>query len=128
MRWLSLGLRFLLGYKNLVSVFAGIVSWEFITHTTLTSQTRTSLYAGAFIAITFHNWYQASHRPAASSLQTSVPRTFIQNPEFILHRLNDPNLIRDMNVVPYLEKWVLVTARFEALADSLLRDAIHVSA
>jgi hypothetical protein len=96
------------------------VVWEWIAKAKLPTDTQRQLYAGAFIAISFLNWYKATARAEAAERkdekQEKPPRAFAENPEGLIQQLRDPKTLTDMQVVPYYDKWIAVSGRVEFVA------------
>ena len=115
--WVLAVCRFAYGYTELAFVWTGILTWEWLTKTHLSADVKSSLYAGGFISISFWNWHKATAR--AEAAETAVakretpPHVFAEEPEALTAHLRDPKLLSRMQVVTYLEKWIVVTGTVE---------------
>jgi hypothetical protein len=122
--WLLKVVLFLAEYSELATIWAGITIWEYATKTRLSAETRWSLYAGAFAAISFWNWHKATARAeaaeaaarAAATKPETPPRTFAEDPESLMAQLRDPKTLTAMQVVPYYDKWIYISGRMEFAA------------
>jgi hypothetical protein len=127
-------LKFLLGYTELLAIWAGIQVWDAFTGRPLSTETRWSLYIGALAAVSFWNWRREVQRAdaaeaalAADGKKTKQVRVFAEEPEALLDRYAHKGMLADKLLVPYLDKWMTVSGRFEGIAESLLGNAIHLS-
>ncbi len=126
--------EFLLKYRDLLSVWAGILVWEALTKRPLTVEVKWSLYFGAFAAASFFNWRKAESRALAAEAaleaetrKSNPVRIFAENPEGLLERYADTGTLAEKLLVPYLDKWTRISGSFEGAADSLLGDAVFIS-
>jgi type II secretory pathway pseudopilin PulG len=131
--WSSL-LIFILGYTGVISVVAGIFTYEALTRTPLPAETKWSLYTAAILAISFSNWRREVRRAdaaeaalAAEKQQARTHRVFVENPQALVERYSHTGTSAERLLIPYLDKWITVSGRFEGFAESLTGDAIHVS-
>jgi hypothetical protein len=134
LNWALRVLRFLGGYTEFVYVFAGTLVWESVTKTKLSDGALWSLYAGAFVWLSFWNWHKATARAEAAEKKqpaTQSPRrVFVETPEAVIPLLTDRsslNLRTFTQMTPYIEKWIAVSGTVEGVADSLVDDGIHLS-
>jgi hypothetical protein len=107
------------GYSELLTVWAGIMLWQWSAKTHVSGEMRWSLYGGAFLAISFWNCHQAVGRAeaaetAAKKLQSPAPlRKFAEEPEAMIAHLGDPKLLTAMLVVGYHDKWIAIAGTVE---------------
>jgi hypothetical protein len=118
-RWPVRVLEFLLGYSEMAVLWACIALWESHYHMQLQAQTQWSLYAGAFIVISFWNWHKATMRAEAAEVAAATaepeapPRVFAEDSEALIAHLSDPKRLTQMQVIAYLDKWIVISGTVE---------------
>jgi hypothetical protein len=124
-------LRFVLGYTGLLSVYCGVILWQAYTKTPLSSRDKWIIFGAAFLLTTFENWRKQLRKAEAAEERTKPeppqPRAFVADPQTLLNRYGDTGPLADKLLIPDLGKWITVTGRFEAVAESLTHDALHVT-
>ena len=128
-------LEFLFSYTDyLLFVWIFLLLWEPFGGKPLSVEIKWSCYLGAFVAASFWNWRTqllraraAESALAAEKKKLTPTRTFVQNPEVLLERYGHTGTLSEKLLIPYLDKWIQVSGRFEGAGDSLVGDATFIS-
>ncbi len=114
--WLSIG------------VFVAIqLGWGFLTQTPLTARTRLVL-AGFYLTVSIIEGIRRVERESELKDQASqAERVFVDDSEAVLDLAKLTGYEAVKQFTPYLGKWMTITGVFEGLAETLQRDAIHLS-
>ena len=90
--------------------------------------------SGRLLPFRFWNWHKATVRAEtaeAASAKRETPRVFAEDPDSLIAHLSDPKLLTRMQVVAYLEKWIVLTGTVEGAGGADLvvapRRGSHVS-
>lgn len=132
-RWPVRVLEFLLGYSEMAVLWACIALWESHYHTQLAAETQWNLYAGAFIAISFWNWHKVMARAEAAEAAPPTaepetpPRIFAEDSEALIAHLSDPKRLTQMQVISYLDKWMVISGTVEFADGAPACDGNHVT-
>jgi len=131
--WATQLLNFILGYGGLLGIFIGVWALDSLVKIRSSPALTWSLYAGAFLAITFRNWHRATlrardaERKAAAKKPEAAKRVYAIEPEVLLAHLRDSRLLSWMELVRYLEEWLTLAGAVEGVAESLVGDAIYLT-
>lgn len=125
-------LLFVLGYTKLLSVYCALWVWQALTKVDLSSRDKWMILGAAFLIETFFNWREQLHLAEAAAdadarATAPEPRAFVANPQSLLERYGDTGPLADKLLIPDFGKWINVIGRFEAVAESLTHDALHVT-
>ncbi|HEY4360744.1 MAG TPA: hypothetical protein VGN17_07230 [Bryobacteraceae bacterium] len=124
-------LRFVIGYVGLLLVYGGVAAWEAYSKTPMPPREKWIILGAVFLLTTFENWRTQLHKAEAAEARAKEtapePRAFVEHPQALLERYSDSGPLADKLLIPDLGKWITVTGRFEAVAESLTHDAMHVT-
>jgi hypothetical protein len=126
-------LEFLLGYSEMVVLWACIALWESHYHRQLPAETQWSLYAVAFIGISFWNWHKATARAevaqvASLTVESKTPAwIFAEDSEALIAHVSDPKRLTQMQVISYLDKWIVISGTVEFGDGAPACDGSHVT-
>jgi|HubBroStandDraft_6_1064221.scaffolds.fasta_scaffold132916_2 hypothetical protein len=121
--------RSLLKNADSLVISIALVSWQFLTRTPPNSRTTATLL-GIYVLLRMAD---AGRRICehASTVKTApereTKRVFVGDPEAILELAKLRGYDAAGRVAPYLGKWITISGTYEALAESLRRDSIHLS-
>jgi hypothetical protein len=110
-----------------VFVFAIVMaSWQFLTGSPLSLRTVATV-AGLWIISRFFGAVREIEKHDSSTPTVKQKKEFVDDPAAVLEiaRLSGCEAIR--RFTPFLGKWMTISGAFEGLAESLQRDAIHLS-
>jgi hypothetical protein len=127
-------LLFCLHFTDMLLLWCGITAWESLTGQKLSAETQGAMYFGLFAVNSFQAWRKqagevrvAEAALAAEKKASSPVRVFVDNPEVLLDRDEPTGVRAERLLVPYLNRWIRISGRFEGTADSLVGDAIFAS-
>jgi len=127
-------LEFVLKCTDVPAVWRGVLVWEAVTRKPLPAEVKRALYFGAFASASFSVWRKERLRAgtaeaalAAEKKNPTPARVFAGSPAGLLDRNIEPGMRAEKLLVPYLNRWIWVSGRFEGTADSLAGDAVFVS-
>jgi hypothetical protein len=100
--------------------------WQFLTNTPLNLRTALTV-AGLFVICSFFGAVRRIETRDSAQPAKAEKRKFVEDPEMVLEltKLTGYEAIRQLT--PYLDKWIAISGRFEGIAESLQKDAIHLS-
>lgn len=82
-----------------------------------------------FYSSCFAAWEKQRKRAEAAGTTpgTGEKQSFLKDPRLVLDLYGQTGMDAESRLLPHLDKWLTVSGRFAGLAESLLRDSIHVS-
>ncbi len=100
-------------------------NWQFLTGTPLSW--RGALIVAGLGVLFYVNGRVQEMRSQPSDAPVEDKRVFADDPEVVLGlaRLTGYEAVRRFG--PYIGKWMTISGRFEGIAESLQRDAVHLS-
>jgi hypothetical protein len=100
--------------------------WPFLTNTPLNLSTALAL-AGLCIVYRLAAIGREIRTQGSAVPAVEAKREFVENPGAVLElaKLTGHDAIR--RLTPYLGKWITLSGRFEGIAESLQKDAVHLS-
>ncbi len=132
--FLIMAIQFLLKHTDLLVVWIVVYAWESQTGKTLSSESKWTLYFGAFAVTSFRAWRKEALRVRAAETTLAEERTksnpvrvFVKNPDALLERYQQTGTLAEKLLTPYLDQWIRSSGRFEGATDSLVGEAIFVS-
>lgn len=98
--------------------------WPFFTNTPLNLRTALTV---AGLCVVFRLFGATRRIETRDSAQPEEKREFVEDPEKVLElsKLTGYEAIRQLT--QHLDKWITISGRFEGIAESLQKDAIHLS-
>jgi hypothetical protein len=119
-------------WKNadVIVLVIALAGWQFLTGTPLTSRIGL-IVVGLSVVFrllgAFEEIDSASKAPLEGAPPATEKREFVEDPEAVLElaKLTGYEAVR--RFAPYLGKWMMISGRYEGIAESLQRDAIHLS-
>jgi hypothetical protein len=115
-RWLLRAVEFLSEYWVLLYWWIAIGAWEDSAKHRVSPEIVWSTFVVLFVMASFRNWQKAtaSAEVAEPAAKREKPaRTFAKEPEVLIAHLSDPKLLTRMQVVTYIEKWIVITGTVE---------------
>ena len=100
--------------------------WPVLTGSQLNLRTALSL-AGLCVVYRLFGAVRETNTSASLAPPEQEKREFVDDPEVVLEIAKRTGYDAVRRLTPYLGKWMTISGRFEGLAESLQRDAIHVS-
>jgi len=115
-----------------VCIFGAVLGgWQFFTKTPLTDRTAwtvVGLWVALDLVAAFRKGYWESQlAKAGEAVPKQETRTFVDDSEAILELAKLRGLDAIRQFTPYLGKWMTISGTFEGIAESLSRDAIHLT-
>jgi hypothetical protein len=123
--------RFLLKDWDLLVFLVVAAGWERVTGVPFTVRTALSLVGCRFILSLL--WgvsgriYRDTIRDAVENERQKCMRVFVEDPEVVLELAKHSGYDAVRRFTPYLGKWIMLSGKFDGIAESLLHDSIHLS-
>jgi hypothetical protein len=111
---------------DFLALAVAVQFWPLLTNTPLSLRTALTL-AGLCVVYALLRVLRQSERRDSAAPPAEERREFVEHPERVLElaKLTGYDAIR--RLTPYLGKWITISGRFDGMAESLQRDAAHVS-
>ncbi len=115
-----------LGNLDIIVLAVVAANWQFLTGTPL-SWRAALIVAGLCVLFYVNGRVQEMRSQPSDAPVEEEKRVFVEDPEMVLGlaRLTGYESVRRFG--PYIGKWMTISGRFEGIAESLQRDAVHLS-
>jgi len=110
-----------------ILIFAVVMQlWPLLTRTPLNYRTILTV-AGLWVVARFFSAVREVEASSSAAAGEKEQREFVDDPDAVLEvsKLTGYDAIRRMN--PYRGKWMTISGKYDGMAESLQKDAIHVS-
>lgn len=108
-------------------VFAVVLQfWQFLTGTPANLRTVLTV-AGLYLVFRFSSAGREVEQSLSAVPAEKEKREFVEDPEAVLEITKRTGYDRIRQMAPYLGKWMTISGKYEGIAESLQRDAVHLS-